>query len=149
MAVLFGLFAIFATLTGIKLPDGAIANMRDSGPLLAGFIAGPVAGLLAGLIGGAHRLTMGGMTCVPCTAATMLAGLASGLLYLRRKGVFPSPLYLVTAAFLMEGLHMTLILLMVHTPQAYATVGLITLPMMLANAAAMGIFALIFRTTAD
>src|SRR4030042_752566 len=55
LILVFGVFSIFGTYGGIELPSGAIANVRDLGPMMAGLIGGPVVGLGAGLIGGIHR----------------------------------------------------------------------------------------------
>ncbi len=79
LILIFGAFSIFGTYSGIKLPSGAIANIRDLGPMIAGLIGGPVVGLGAGLIGGTHRYFLGGLTCVPCSLATVIAGLAGGI----------------------------------------------------------------------
>jgi sigma-B regulation protein RsbU (phosphoserine phosphatase) len=78
----FGGFSIFGTYVGIPLPSGAIVNIRDFAPMMAGLAAGPAMGLAAGLIGGIHRLFLGGFTCVPCGLATVLAGILGGALNL-------------------------------------------------------------------
>src|SRR4030042_5538741 len=70
----FGAFSIFGTYAGIPLPSGAIVNIRDFAPMVAGLTAGPLIGLYVGLIGGGHRLFLGGFTCVSCGVATNLAG---------------------------------------------------------------------------
>jgi phosphoserine phosphatase RsbU/P len=92
--VIFGAFSIFGTYTGISLPSGAISSIRDLGPMIAGLVAGPLVGLGAGLIGGVHRYFLGGITCVPCGLATVLAGVIGGCVYLLNKrkllGVFLS-----------------------------------------------------------
>ena len=73
-SVFFGILAVYGTLRGIKVL-GAIANIRDLAPLMAGVLGGPVAGTLTGIIGGIHRLSEGGFTAIPCSLATILAGL--------------------------------------------------------------------------
>ena len=60
---IFGLFSIYGTLSGIQIL-GAIANIRDLGPMIAGLMGGPIVGLGAGLIGAAHRYFLGGMTAL-------------------------------------------------------------------------------------
>ena len=47
LSLVFGLFSIFGTLSGIEI-YGAIANVRDLGPAIAGLIAGPLVGMGAG-----------------------------------------------------------------------------------------------------
>ncbi|MHB8084908.1 MAG: LytS/YhcK type 5TM receptor domain-containing protein, partial [Dehalococcoidia bacterium] len=88
MILLFGALSIFGTYGGIQLPSGAIANIRDLGPMVAGLVAGPVVGLGAGLIGGIQRYFMGGFVAVPCGLNTILAGLLGGIIYQLRKGEF-------------------------------------------------------------
>jgi len=62
---IFGAISIFGTYSGIEV-FGAMANVRDLGPMVAGLIGGPVMGLGAGIIGGLYRLSLGGFTAVPC-----------------------------------------------------------------------------------
>ena len=54
LIVAFGLLAIYGTYAGIPY-NGAVANIRDIGPVMAGLIGGPIVGLGAGLIGGIQR----------------------------------------------------------------------------------------------
>lgn len=145
--LLFGALAIFATYAGIPV-SGAIANVRDLGPMIAGLLGGPVIGLGAGLIGGVHRYFLGGLTALPCSLATVLAGLFAGLIYLRQDGKFIGVPGAVVFAALMESLHMGLILLLAKPyADAVAVVKTISVPMVLANALGMLIFALIISTT--
>jgi sigma-B regulation protein RsbU (phosphoserine phosphatase) len=141
--LVFGALAIFATYAGIPVP-GAIANVRDLGPMIAGLLGGPVIGLGAGLIGAVHRYSLGGLTGIPCSLATVLAGLFGGLIYLRREGKFIGVPGAVVFAGLMESLHMGLILLLAEPyANAVVVVKTISVPMVLANALGMLIFVLI------
>src|SRR4030043_186436 len=79
--LIFGGFSIFGTYAGIPLPSGAIVNIRDFAPMIAGLTTGPKTGLAVGLIGGIHRLFLGGFTCIPCALATIIAGLICGAIY--------------------------------------------------------------------
>lgn len=63
--LLFGRFSIIGTYMGIHLPSGAILNVRDLGPIVAGLTGGPLIGFGAGLIGGVHRYFLGGLTALP------------------------------------------------------------------------------------
>lgn len=68
--------------------SGAIANIRDLGPMLAGLVGGPVIGLGAGAIGGIHRYFLSGFTAIPCALATVIAGLGGGnVIILEAKGI--------------------------------------------------------------
>ena len=79
--VLFGLFSIFGTYAGIQGSQGSISNFRNFAPIVAGLVGGPYVGLAVGLIGGIQRLFLGGVSYVPCSLATVLAGLLAGIVY--------------------------------------------------------------------
>jgi sigma-B regulation protein RsbU (phosphoserine phosphatase) len=146
LILLFGALSIFGTYGGIKLPSGAIANIRDLSPMVAGLVGGPVMGLGAGLIGGIHRYFLGGLTDVPCALATVIAGLMGGVIYKLRKGEFP-PIWQATLfAVVMEFLHIGLVLLIARPfAEALAVSKDVILPMTAANAVGMAIFAFIIR----
>lgn len=144
LILIFGIFAIYSTYSGIKVPSGAIANIRDLGPIVAGLIGGPVMGLGAGLIGGVHRYFLGGLTQIACPLATVIAGLAAGMIYKWQKGNFIGIWRATLFAILIESLHMGLILLIARPySEALQVVKLISLPMILANAMGVAISALI------
>jgi sigma-B regulation protein RsbU (phosphoserine phosphatase) len=148
LIVIFGAFSIWGTLTGVEI-QGAIANTRDLGPALGGLIGGPVVGVGAGLIGGLHRLSMGGWTAVPSALGAVTAGLAGGVVFL----LFGRRIAPVWAAMLLavvtESILMGLNLLMARPFAAALTlVEEVMLPMILVNAAGMGLFVFIVRNEA-
>jgi len=140
LAVIFGALAVYGTYSGVQT-SGAIANIRNLGPMIGGFLGGPWAGLGAGLIGGIHRYYMGGFTAVPCALGTITSGLAAGIIYILLKGklgVWKPALY----AFVMECADMGLLLLMAQPfDKALNLVAIIAAPMILADTAGMAIFA--------
>ena len=143
LILIFGAVSIFGTYSGIKIP-GAIANVRDLGPMIAGLIGGPVIGLGAGLIGGIHRYFLGGVTCVPCSLATVLAGLFGGIIYILRRGKFIGVPGAVLFAALMESFHMILALILVRPySEAVKIVVEVSIPMIFANSLGMFFFAYI------
>jgi len=143
LAYIFGVFAIYGTLSGIKVFD-AIANIRDLGPAIAGLIGGPWVGLGAGLIGAAHRYLQGGFTYLPCSTATIVAGLMAGLVYKWRKGEFIGVSGAIMLAIIIELIHMGLTLLLSRPfEEAVVVVKTVIGPMVVANAIGMGIFAFI------
>ncbi len=144
--VLFGALSVFGTYGGIVLPSGAIANIRDLGPMIAGLVGGPVVGICAGLIGGIQRYFGGGFVAVPCSIATVVAGLAGGLIYTFRKGNFPRIWQVMVFAAGMELFHMGLTLLIARPfDQALSTTKEVIIPMVAANTIGAGIFAYIIR----
>ena len=138
--IIFGAFSIFGTLIGIHNDLGAVSNIRDFAPLMAGLIAGPYAGLAVGLIGGIHRFLMGGITCIPCSISTVLAGLIGGLVYLwnrkRLIGIVPA----MILALFVEALHGGINLLMVRPfDVGLEIVKTVIPPMMIANSLGIAI----------
>ena len=143
LILIFGAISIFGTYSGVEV-FGAMANVRDLGPMVAGLIGGPIVGLGAGLIGGLYRLSLGGFTAVPCAIATILAGLFAGLIFLINKRRFVGIFWAVVFAVLMEALHL-LINLAIAKPyyMALAVVEELTIPIIVSNALGMFIFAFI------
>ncbi|MEA4925229.1 MAG: LytS/YhcK type 5TM receptor domain-containing protein [Syntrophomonadaceae bacterium] len=145
LILVFGIFSIYGTLSGIQIM-GAIANIRDLGPAIAGLIGGPWVGLGAGLIGGLHRHSLGGLTYQSCSLSTVLAGLFGGLIYQFRKGKFVGIFEATLFMALMEVLHMGLALLIVRPfSQVLPVIQSVSLPMIFTNALGMGIFAYIIH----
>ncbi len=148
--VLFGLFSIFGTYIGITDSSGAISNIRDLAPMVAGLVAGPVVGLSVGLIGGVHRFLLGGVTAVPCALATILAGLLAGMIYRLYKekllGIIPAMLF----ALAIELLHAGLALLLVQPFNEALEIVLATVPqMVIAVTLGMGISIIIIHSTRE
>jgi sigma-B regulation protein RsbU (phosphoserine phosphatase) len=143
LILLFGAFSVWGTLAGVEVLGG-IANTRDLGPMLGGLLGGPLVGLGAGVIGALQRLTMGGFTAVPCALATVLAGLAGGVVFLIfRKRVAPVWVAMLLAV-VVESLHMGLVLATARPfEQALEIVGEVVIPMILVNAVGMGVFVFI------
>ncbi len=141
MILIFGGISIYGSYSGVDI-FGAIANVRDLGPMVAGLVGGPIVGLGAGLIGGLHRLTMGGFTCIPCSLSTILAGLFAGIIYLANKKRFIGIWGAVLFSILLETFHMILALILASPfAQALEVVEDLYIPMILANAVGMFIFA--------
>jgi phosphoserine phosphatase RsbU/P len=143
LVLLFGALSIYGTLSGVEFL-GAIVNVRDLGPMLAGLLGGPWVGLGAGLIGAAHRMTLGGFTVYSCSLATVFAGLIGGLIWLFRGRRFAGITIAVIFAILMEIFHLLLALILCKPfEQALAVVTTVAIPIILANAAGMFVFAFI------
>jgi sigma-B regulation protein RsbU (phosphoserine phosphatase) len=144
LALIFGLFAVYGTYSGVQT-SGAIANIRNLGPMMAGFIAGPWAGLGAGLIAGIHRYCMGGFTALPCALGTATSGLLAGIILILLKGkigIWKPVLF----AFIMESLDMALLLLMAQpSNKALALVSIIAVPMIIADTIGIAVFAYMLR----
>ncbi|MCE5215132.1 MAG: SpoIIE family protein phosphatase [Methanobacterium sp.] len=143
MIAAFGAISVFGTYSGINIM-GAIANVRDLAPMIAGLVGGPWIGLGVGLIGGVHRFFLGGPTAIACGLATILAGLFGGLIYVINKGKFIGIIGAVIFAALMESFHMILNLLITKPYSlAFTIVQDLAGPMILANSLGMLVFAFI------
>ena len=143
LVLVFGALSVYGTVAGVEF-IGAIVNVRDLGPMLAGLLGGPYVGLGAGLIGAAYRMSLGGFSVYSCSLATVLAGLFGGLIWLAKKRKFAGITIAVLFAVLMEVLHMLLALAICRPfDQALALVQTATIPMIVANAAGIFVFAFI------
>jgi sigma-B regulation protein RsbU (phosphoserine phosphatase) len=139
---IFGAMSIFGNYSGVEI-FGAIANVRDLGPMIAGLVGGPIVGLATGLIGGAYRYSMGGFTAVPCSLATVLSGLFGGLVWIWKKRLIGA-VWATVFAFSMESLHMALTLVIARPfSEALAVVQVLYLPMTISNCVGMAVFAYI------
>ena len=146
IGILFGCVSAFASSYGVEWL-GAVVNVRDAAPLSAGLIFGAPAGIISGFIGGAYRwfsVYWGGgtYTRVACSIATVLAGFMAAIL---RKRMFdnkkPTWGYGVCIAIACEVIHMILIFItnMGNSSEAFEFVKGATIPMMIGNAAAVGV----------
>ena len=142
--LIFGLFSIFGTYIGTTDQTGAIVNIRDLAPMVAGLVAGPYVGLAVGLIGGIHRFFLGGPSAVPCSIATILAGVLGGVVYLLNReklvGVVPAMLF----AAGIELLHGGLALLLIQPYSLAVEIVMDAIPqMIIANSLGVGIAVII------
>ena len=145
LILVFGALSVYGTISGVEFM-GAIVNVRDLGPMLAGLLGGPLVGVGAGLIGAAYRLSLGGFTEYACSLATVLAGFFGGLIWLACGRRFAGITIAVLFAIIMEGFHMLLVLGLCRPfEQAVIVVSAVALPIILANAAGMFVFAFIIE----
>jgi sigma-B regulation protein RsbU (phosphoserine phosphatase) len=143
LVLIFGALSIYGSIGRVEVLD-AITNVRDLGPMVAGLLGGPLVGLGAGLIGAAYRGTLGDFTIIPSMLATILAGFFGGLIWFANGRRFVGITIAVVFAIMMEGLHMLLLLAISHPfAAAVEVVAQVALPIILANAAGVFIFAFI------
>lgn len=149
LILVFGIVSVYGSMSGIEIL-GAPLNIRDIGPMVAGFVGGPIAGVGAGLIGAAYRMTLEGFSAVACSIATVLAGLLAGLIFLANKRQIPGLTLAVAAAIIIEGIHMVLVLLLCRPfSQAVELVSDVAFPMIAVNAAGIFIFGCITLNLQD
>ena len=102
---LFSGIGIFGTVFGIPIGD-AVINTRAAGVITGGLVGGPLVGAWVGAIAGLHRyFFMDTFTTPVSAAATVLQGIAAGLLsgYVRRQK--PFLLWAFLTGVLLEILH--------------------------------------------
>lgn len=146
----FSLLAIIGTYVGLPV-QGAIANIRAIGAVLAGLIGGPLLGLAVGLTAGLHRYLLGGFTAFSCGVSTTFEGLLGGLVYLYfvRRGL-PDRVFLPRVALLttlVAEIGQMLIILALSRPyhDALALVQVIAVPMISANSIGAALFLSMIR----
>ena len=150
VVLLFGGFSILGTYMGFPLRSGAIGNVRDLAPIIAGLVGGPLVGLTAGLIGGVHRYFLGGLTALPCALATVLIGLTSGFIRKLNLNKLIRLWWAVLFTVLMECFHMALIFIIVRPfDEALAVVNAVMFPMVVANSAGVAISILFISPHAE
>ncbi len=146
--LLFGSLGIVGTYMGVPV-HGAIANSRVVGVFVAGLIGGPLVGFLAGLIAGFHRwiIDIGGFTAFACMLSTILEGLLGGFLSKKMAMVEEKLFFSILAGAAAEIMQMIIILLIVRPfHEALDLVKIIAIPMIGANAIAIGIFIAIINS---
>ncbi|WP_269322686.1 sensor histidine kinase [Paenibacillus sp. FSL R7-0273] len=114
VTVIFSLFAILGTYTGINV-EGSLVNVRIIAIVAGGILFGPWVGMITGLISGIHRflIDIGGVTSVPCLITSITAGVVSGVIYRRTS---PDKRWIagILAGMACEALTMVLILVMAN-----------------------------------
>ena len=150
IGIVFGGLSAFASGYGVEIL-GTVANVRDAAPLCAGLIFGGPAGIISGIIGGLYRFFSvywggGEYTRIACSISTILAGLIAAIL---RRYMFdnkrPTWSYGIFITIVCEVLHMLMIFFtnMNDSSYAFEFVKAATLPMIIGNAAAVGISLLV------
>lgn len=150
----FSALSIMGTYLGHPV-QGAIANTRAIGPVLAGIIGGPVLGTSVGFTGGFHRYFQGGFTAFSCGLSTTAEGLVGGLvhLYLARNNKLqhsfrPEVAFITT---MVAEIAQMAIILAVSRPfvDAVALVKVIALPMIVTSSSGCALFMSIIRDQRD
>jgi len=146
LAVVFGLLSIYGLSSGLSI-SGAVVNVRDLGPILAGLICGPYVGIGAGLIGAAYRITLGGSNVLGAAIGPVLAGALSGLVYILNKREFVSTKIAIISTIVIESLitTVTLVIRVINTPGSPVVPIIINvaIPMIILTSIAVGIFSII------
>jgi len=145
LILFFGLISVYGSISKISL-YGAVLNVHDLGPIIAGLVCGPFVGLGAGIIGGAFRLTQGGPYMYAAALATIVAGLLGGLIYIAYKKEFITTRKAVLYAFLIEIIVSVMQIAMATPAAQVVNVALfVALPMIIIVSVAVFIFSKIIH----
>jgi sigma-B regulation protein RsbU (phosphoserine phosphatase) len=145
LIAVFGLLSVYGTISGVTL-YGAVLNVRDLGPFIAGLCCGPWVGIGAGIIGGLYRCAQGGPYMYTGLIAPILAGVIGGVMYFANKrDIVPTWVAVVLVA-LVESL-VSLIAMLVATPASqFVTIAtVVAIPMIITNMVAVFIFSTIMQ----
>ena len=145
--VIFGISSISGTLLGLRIPNGAIINVRDASPIICGLLFGGPSGIIAGFIGGGFRALTPlwdagtAYTVVACSISTAMAGVFTALIrhfiFNDKKGTWYYGFFL---GILVEDFHMMMSVIthISDLVDVYNNViKVCTFPMMLANSLAV------------
>lgn len=146
-SIVFGIIGIIGTYSGVPV-NGAIANSRSVGVIVAGLYGGPVIGLASGLIAGIHRMVLptGRFTAVACGLSTIIGGLMAGYAsrYLKKQN--RQWLFGALLTIGIEAVQMLMIILIARPiGDAVNLVKIIFIPMAFINAFGTGSFILIIE----
>ncbi|MFA5222632.1 MAG: SpoIIE family protein phosphatase [Methanoregula sp.] len=145
LIIVFGLLSVYGTISGVTL-NGAVLNVRDIGPFIAGLCCGPWVGIGAGIIGGLYRCAGGGPYMYTGLIAPILAGFIGGVMYLANKRDIVPTWVAVALVALVECL-ISLIAMLVATPVSqFAMIAtVVALPMIITAMVAVFIFSTIIQ----
>lgn len=125
--------------------DNSYANVRNLIILIAGLFGGPFVGIPAGIVSGGFRFLEGGVTALPCSLATVIAGFLGSLIYILNGKKFPKGKYTITLMFLYVGFEMLLILWLTPPNISIPYINDIYPLMLFGSVLGMILFIMIFR----
>jgi sigma-B regulation protein RsbU (phosphoserine phosphatase) len=145
LIVFFGLLSVYGTISGVSL-YGAVLNVRDLGPFVAGICCGPYIGIGAGIIGGIYRWTGGGPYMWTGLIAPILAGFLGSLVYLANKREIVPTWVAVVVVALVESLVSLMALVVATAPSQFMTIAtVVAIPMIVTNIVGVLIFSTIIQ----
>ncbi len=147
LAIVFSFVGIFGTYYGFPI-EGAIANSRAIGIVVAGLLGGPFVGISAGFIAGFHRwaIDIGGFTAFACMISTVLEGILGGIAYKFKDRVKEKWILGFYTTVLAELLQMAIVLIVAQPyDAAIKLVSKIIIPMTLMNSLGAALFIILLE----
>lgn len=145
LILFFSSISVAGTYFGIPI-EGGIANVRDTGSIVAGLLGGPVVGTVTSVISGVHRMYMGGFSAVACGLATIFGGVVAGYISSQMKPRTPD--WVVGAITGVGVILFSMALILVISSPFSAAVSLVknvTVPMTVGNALGISVFMIIIH----
>lgn len=145
----FSIISIAGTYFSIPV-EGGLANVRDTGSIVAGLLCGPVVGAATGVISGLHRISLGGFSALACGLTTVIGGVVAGCIHSRMKPKTPDWIVGIGTGVGIILFSMALILVTCQPfTAAWALVTSVTVPMSLANAVGISVFMIIIHNARE
>lgn len=149
LILFFSSISIAGTYFGMPV-EGAIANVRDTGSIVAGLLCGPLVGGVTGIISGLHRISLGGFTAVACGITTIVGGVLAGYIHRRMQPKTPDWIVGVTTGVGVIQFSMAMILITSESfSAAWALVSSVDIPMTVANALGISVFMIIIHNARE
>lgn len=140
------IFSVLGVLASISIfIDKSPANVRTMTILIGSMLGGPIVGIPSAIVAGLFRLSLGGVTAVPCSISTILCGFIGSAVYILNGRRFLNSTKSAILMFLMVGLEMLFILLYVPSSMDVQLVNSIYPPMLFGSVVGIVLFKLVIK----
>lgn len=140
------IFSILGVLASISIfIDKSPANVRTMTILIGSMLGGPIVGIPSAIVAALFRLSLGGVTAVPCSISTILCGFIGSAVYILNGRRFLNSTKSAILMFLMVGLEMLFILLYVPSSMDVQLVNSIYPPMLFGSVVGIVLFKLVIK----
>ena len=142
-AIIFSVLGILASIS--IFIDKSPANVRTMTILIGSMLGGPIVGIPSAIVAALFRLSLGGVTAVPCSISTILCGFIGSAVYILNGRRFLNSTKSAILMFLMVGLEMLFILLYVPSSMDVQLVNSIYPPMLFGSVVGIVLFKLVIK----
>lgn len=142
-AIIFSILGVLASMS--IFIDKSPANVRTMTILIGSMLGGPIVGIPSAIVAGLFRLSLGGVTAVPCSISTILCGVIGSAVYILNGRRFLNSTKSAILMFLMVGLEMLFILLYVPSNLDVQLVNSIYPPMLFGSVVGIVLFKLVIK----
>lgn len=142
-AIIFSVLGVLASIS--VLFDNSSPNVRTMTILIGSMLGGPIVGIPSAIVAGLFRLSLGGVTAVPCSISTILCGFIGSAVYILNGKRFLNSAKSAILMFLMVGLEMLIIILFVPSNLDVQLVNSIYPPMLFGSVVGIILFKLVIK----